>query len=58
MFDESEENISADNSGIYSSESETDDSGTDIIMPRWQYPQRERRACRLPDNIPWDAIRI
>ena len=38
--------------------SDVEDSDVDNPTPPRQFPRRERRARQLPDNIPWDAIRI
>ena len=54
----SEESFSSESDIDYNTESESDASDTEIVAPRRQYPQRERRARYFPNNIPWDAIRI
>lgn len=57
--DENREDITSSESDIDSStESESGASDTEMVAPRRQYPQRERRARNFPDNIPWNAIRI
>ena len=55
---DSEESASSESEIEYDNDSDTDVSDNDHEIPDRRYPQRQRRARQLPENIPWNAIKL
>ena len=55
---DSEESASSESEIEYDNDSDTDIFDNDHEIPDRRYPQRQRRARQLPENIPWNAIKL
>ena len=55
---DSEESASSESEIEYDNDSDTEVSDNDHEIPDRRYPQRQRRARQLPENIPWNAIKL